>query len=65
MKIDIFISMKILLSEKQVKKINKKELDEVSNSAYSLAEKIYRMVKNRPFHDREKMISDIAKMIDR
>lgn len=65
MKMDIFISMKILLSEKQAKKINKKELDEVSNSAYSLAEKIYRMVKDTPFHDKEKMISKIAKMIER
>lgn len=54
--------MKIVISEKQ---LDKMKLDEVTSSNYNLAERIYNKIKNTPFHDKEKMILIIAKMIEK
>lgn len=61
----IFIIMKIIITEKQLKGI-KGEIDEGSRGEiYWVAEKIYNMVKNQPFQNKNSMIEDIVRLISR
>lgn len=61
----IFIIMKIIITEKQLKGI-KGEIDEGSSGElYRTAEKLYNMVKNRPFQSKTSMIEDIVRILSR
>jgi hypothetical protein len=61
----IFIIMKIIITEKQLKGI-KGEIDEGSSGEiYRVAERIYNMVKNQPFQNKNSMIEDIVRLISR
>ena len=55
--------MKMIVTEKQLKSV-KGEIEEVTNSSMTKAERIYKMVKNTPFSSPEKMISRIARIIE-
>jgi len=57
------MNMKIIISEKQLKEM-KKEIDEISDRNVSKAERIYKLIRATPFGDRDRIIRNIAKIIE-